>query len=54
MAYPNGECQTGRINYFSNPDVKYNGHVTGDSMNNCAQQIRDTMVEFPAAILRVS
>ena len=53
MAYRSGECKTEKINYFSNPDVKYNNEVTGDAMTNCAQCIRNTMVIFPTSSLRV-
>lgn len=47
----NDDCGTDsieRINYYSNPDVIYQGgstdEATGTNEENCAQNIRDNMV----------
>ena len=47
MTSDQGLCDdTPFINYFSNPDVTYNGVPTGDDENNNAQAIRDNMVNL--------
>lgn len=38
------DCNVRKINYFSNPEVFFEGQATGTSLENNAQQIRDTMV----------
>ena len=47
MSYNDEEdCNTPRVNWFSNPDVEYNDQVTGEDDTNCAQTIKDNMVRF--------
>ena len=47
MAYNDAvNCNTPRVNWFSNPDVAYNGIDTGDAAHNNAQCIKDSMVRF--------
>ena len=33
-----------RENYFSNPDVIFNGRPTGTTEDNCARRLSETMV----------
>lgn len=33
-----------RENYFSNPDVTFNGEPTGTQEDNCARRLTETMV----------
>ena len=47
MTSDQGLCDdTPTVNYFSNPEVTYNGIPTGDDDNNNAQTIRDNMVNM--------
>jgi len=39
-------CAVSRVNYFSSPDVVFEGKPTGNALNNNAQCIRDNMVRF--------
>ncbi|CAM9301014.1 unnamed protein product [Laminaria digitata] len=37
-------CGSTRVNYFSNPDVEYNGEPTGTSTENNVRAIENNMV----------
>lgn len=43
-----GKVESGRtrINYFSNPNVTYQGHPTGTSVSNCARQISENVIAY--------
>lgn len=40
------ECNVPLINYFSNPDIMYNGKPTGTVTEDNARAIEDNMVRF--------
>ena len=42
---PNGETR-GKVPYFSNPDIIYEGVPTGDDQNNNAKRMREMRFEY--------